>query len=277
MSQPALDLKARPARPAVAIDRLGKVYPNGTRALKDVSLTMERDEFVVIIGSSGAGKSTLLRCLNRLIQPTEGRLEIFGRDVTRVSGRKLKQVRRRVGMIFQQFHLVRRLSALDNVLVGRLRFNSDPLHKGFSIMRRFSKKEREAAFECLKQVGIAELAFQRADTLSGGQQQRVAIARALAQEPEIFLADEPIASLDPRSAEIVMDTLREIHETRGIPVIVNLHHIDFAQRYAKRVIGMTKGLLCFDGTCADLTPELITDIYGSRADEATAGLAATAG
>ncbi len=160
-------------------------------------------------------------------------------------------VRRRVGMIFQQFHLVRRLTALENVLVGRLRFNRGLLDRGLSLCRRFRRAEREAAFDCLRQVGIAEHAFQRADTLSGGQQQRVAIARALAQEPELFLADEPIASLDPRSSEVVMDTLRRIHETHRIPVIVNLHHLDFARRYAGRVLGMAGGRLVFDGRPGD--------------------------
>ncbi|WP_461208682.1 phosphonate ABC transporter ATP-binding protein [Desulfocurvus sp. DL9XJH121] len=259
---------------AVRASELTKIYPNGTRALSDVSVAVRPDDFIAVIGSSGAGKSTFLRCLNRLIQPTSGTLRLFGEDVTHVSGSKLRTVRRRAGMIFQQFHLVRRLTVLDNVLVGRLRFNSSPGRHLMTLTRNFPKSERETAFEALEQVGIAELAFQRADTLSGGQQQRVAIARTLAQGPEIFLADEPIASLDPHSAEVVMDTLTHIHETRGIPVVVNLHHIDFARHYGKRVLGMSKGRLVFEGTPADLTQDTVTHVYGAKLNEAFGELSA---
>ena len=262
--------------PVIRTERLGKVYANGTRALKEVSLSFGRDDFAAVIGSSGAGKSTLLRCLNRLVRPTDGSIELLGEDITGACGRHLKQVRRRVGIIFQQFHLVRRLTVLDNVLVGRLRFNATPIRQCMSLLRLFPKAEREIAFECLKQVGIADLAFQRADTLSGGQQQRVAIARALAQKPDVFLADEPIASLDPRSAETVMEILREIHESKKIPVIVNLHHIDFAQRYAKRIIGMAHGQVVFDGNNSDLTREVIMPIYGAQADVELAAACACA-
>jgi phosphonate transport system ATP-binding protein len=272
--EPVVQMSPRKTQPALSIEGLEKVYPNGTVALEDFSIQIGRDEFVVIIGLSGAGKSTLLRCINRLIQPTNGRLELFGETITHVGGRRLRQVRQRVGMIFQQFHLVRRLNVLENVLVGRLRFNTGPVRHVMSLMRTLPKSEKESAFECLKQVGIADLAFQRADTLSGGQQQRVAIARALAQNPELFLADEPIASLDPRSSEVVMDTLRDIHETHKIPVIVNLHHIDFAQRYGKRVLGMSKGNLVFDGAVEDLTLDAIKTVYGTGSDEALLELAA---
>lgn len=261
--------------PVIRTERLAKVYSNGTKALQDVSLSFGRDDFVAIIGSSGAGKSTFLRCLNRLVRPSEGRVELLGEDVTKACGRHLNQVRRQVGIIFQQFHLVRRLTVLDNVLVGRLRFNASPVRQGLSLMRIFPKAEKELAFDCLKQVGIADLAFQRADTLSGGQQQRVAIARTLAQKPHVFLADEPIASLDPRSAETVMEILRLIHESKNIPVIVNLHHIDFAKRYAKRVVGMAGGRVVFDGKNTDLTREIIMPIYGAQVEEQLS-LAATA-
>ena len=260
--------------PAIKTLNLTKVYPNGTRAVSDVSLTVQSDEFISIIGSSGAGKSSLLRCLNRLIRPTSGKLELFGEDITAASGGQIRQVRRKVGMIFQQFHLVRRLSVLENVLVGRLRFNSSVVSQCCSLFRCFSNDEKEFAFECLKRVGIAHLAFQRADTLSGGQQQRVAIARALAQEPEIFLADEPIASLDPHSAEVVMNTLMEIHETSNIPVLVNLHHIDFATRYGKRIVGMRNGEVIHDVPPNGLSDDLITDIYGARINEAFGEIAA---
>jgi phosphonate transport system ATP-binding protein len=172
-------------------------------------------------------------------------------------------------MIFQQFNLVARLSVLQNVLAGRLRFRrplTDPLGYLMSMVRTFSRSEEELAFECLKKVGIEQIAFQRADTLSGGQQQRVAIARTLAQKPEVFLADEPIASLDPASAEVVMDTLVDIHETEGIPVIVNLHHIDLAEQYAKRIVGMKDGEVVAEGTANILTREMIKRIYGDQLD-----------
>lgn len=256
-------------RPIIRTRGLGKTYPNGTRALKNVSFTLQNDEFVSIIGSSGAGKSTFLRCLNRLITPTKGTIELDGDDITYGNGAGLRQVRQCVGMIFQQFNLVPRLSVLNNVLAGRLRFNRTPLRYGSSILRLFTRPEKDIAFECLKKVGIEHLAFQRADTLSGGQQQRVAIARTLAQEPKVFLADEPIASLDPHSAEKVMEILLKINQSQNIPVIVNLHHIDFALRYGKRVIGMANGEMVFDGSGKDLTPETTSWIYERRDDRKT--------
>ena len=254
--------------PAIQTCNLGKIYPDGTRALSKVDLSVASHDFVTVIGSSGAGKSTLLRCMNRLIRPTEGTLTLFGEEVSRVSGTRLRRVRQQVGMIFQQFHLVRRLTVLENVLVGRLRFNTSPIPFMGTMMRVFSKSEKEFAFECLNQVGIADLAFRRADALSGGQQQRVAIARTLTQEPLIFLADEPIASLDPRSSEVVMQILHTIHETKKIPVIVNLHHIDFARRYGKRVLAMRGGRIVMDGTGKDLTRDNVAGVYGARIDEA---------
>lgn len=255
-----LDLPEPP--PVLRTENLSKVYPNGTRALDGVSLEVSGADFLVMVGSSGAGKSTFLRCLNRLVTPSHGTLELNGEAITHVSGRKLREVRRQVGMIFQQFHLVRRLTVLENVLVGRLRFCGGPLGYAGSLVRRFSGAEQDLAFALLKQVGIETLAFQRADTLSGGQQQRVAIARTLAQRPRLILADEPIASLDPRSSEVVMGLLRQIHEEQGIPVIVNLHHIDFAKRYGKRIIGLSGGRIAFDGTREELTHGAIAAIYG---------------
>lgn len=234
------------------------------RALKKVNFTLYSDEFVTMIGSSGAGKSTFLRCLNRLIMPSEGTIQLYGNDITCIGGSKLKQVRQRVGMIFQQFNLVPRLSALDNVLAGRLRFNHSPLRYSLSILRLFPKSEKEIAFECLKAVGVEHLAFRRADTLSGGQQQRVAIARTLAQEPNVFLADEPIASLDPYSAEKIMEILLEINQRQNIPVIVSVHNINFALSYGKRIIGLTNGEIVLDGSGKDLTLETTAWIYGNE-------------
>ena len=253
---------------AIVTEKLCMVYPSGTKAVDDISLEIKNDDFVSIIGSSGAGKSSLLRIFNRLVKPTSGTISLMGDDITSVNGRRKTDVRRKVGMIFQQFHLVRRLTVLQNVLVGRLRFNSTPVLKTTSLCKIFKREDSEFAFDCLKQVGIEHLAFQRADTLSGGQQQRVAIARTLAQEPDVFLADEPIASLDPHSAEVVMDILLAIHETRNIPVLVNIHHIDFARRYGKRILGIKQGRLVFDGTSAELTEAEVTNIYGAKINEA---------
>lgn len=267
MENSVLQLTKKTGETVLTTEGLGKVYPNGTRALNDVSVTVKSDDFIVIIGSSGAGKSTFLRCLNRLLPPSEGKIVLGGEEITTAAGRRLRSVRRQVGMIFQQFHLIRRLSVLENVMVGRLRFCRSPLRYAGSLMRLFPRSEQEIAFDLLRQVGIEHLAYQRADSLSGGQQQRVAIARTLAQEPSIFLADEPIASLDPRSSETVMRLLAKIHEERGIPVIVNLHHIDFARRYGKRILGMADGNLVFDGTEAELSGEVIRTIYGGNPDE----------
>jgi phosphonate transport system ATP-binding protein len=261
----SMEFASQGPAPVVRTMGLGKTFRNGTAALRNVHLSVCCEQFVVILGSSGAGKSTLLRCLNRLIQPSEGRIELMGEDITAISGTALKQVRRQIGMIFQQFHLVQRLTVLENVLAGRLRFNSTPLRYGLSLLRMFPKAEKDLAFECLRQVGIGHLALQRADTLSGGQQQRVAIARTLAQEPQLFLADEPIASLDPRSAETVMDILQTINATRKLPIIVNLHQLEFARRYAKRIIGMAHGQVVFDGEPGDLDADVVETIYGASA------------
>lgn len=241
---------------------LTKIYDRGVIALKDVSIEVRNNEFISIIGSSGAGKSTFIRCLNRLVQPTSGSVHFCGTDITASNCVSINELRQKIGMIFQQFHLVKRLSVIENVLAGRLRFTKGIAGYTSSLLRYFPRSEKEKALECLKQVGIAELAFQRADTLSGGQQQRVAIARVLAQEPEVFLADEPIASLDLRSAKTVMDILKSIHEKRGIPVIVNLHHLDYAKKYATRIIGMKAGSVVFDGKPSDLGKDAICEIYG---------------
>ncbi len=247
--------------PVLQVHNLVKRYPTGTVAVDHVSFDLHGDDFLIIIGCSGAGKSTLLRCLNRLLEPTAGRVILLGEDITKVSGGSLQRVRRRVGMVFQQFHLVQRLTVLENVLAGRLRFQTSPVVHTLSLARVFPKHEKDFALHCLAEVGIADLAFQRADRLSGGQQQRVAIARVLAQEPDVLLADEPIASLDPRSADIVMSLLQEIHEKRGIPVVVNLHHLDFVKRYAKRVMGMSHGRIVFDGKASLLDEDTVAGIY----------------
>lgn len=234
--------------PAVLEARaVSKSYAPGSFALHPASLTVTRGEFIAVVGPSGAGKSTMLRCFNRLVDPTAGAILLDGADVTRVSGRRLRDLRTNVAMIFQQFNLVSRLTVLENVLVGRLRFTAGSVWGPLAIFRIFSPAQRLAAMACLEEVGIAHFAHRRADELSGGQQQRVAIARALAQEPLVMLADEPVASLDPASSTAVMTALKDICERRGTPVIVNLHQVDLAKEYATRIIGLRDGRLVFDG------------------------------
>ncbi len=241
------------------------VFPGGAAALNGVSVDVGAADFLVVLGPSGAGKSTLLRVLNRLGEVTSGRVIFRGDDVTRVVGSRLRLLRQNVGMIFQQFNLVGRITVLENVLAGRLRFTRG-LPYLLSHVRLFPKAEREFALASLERVGVAHLAHRRADTLSGGQQQRVAIARVLAQQPSVILADEPIASLDPRSAQVVMDILRDIHERQGLPVVVNLHQVDFAQRYATRIVGMRAGKVVFSGPPGDLSELAARGLYQQQGD-----------
>ncbi|MEL6677358.1 MAG: phosphonate ABC transporter ATP-binding protein [Pseudomonadota bacterium] len=229
-----------------------------TKAVDAVSLTIEPGQFVGVIGRSGAGKSTLLRLINRLIDPTEGAISFEGSDITRLKGRALRNWRRDCAMIFQQFNLVERLDVLTNVLIGRL-----AEHNFLSSMAmRFTDEERTMALMALDRLDLVPQALQRAGTLSGGQQQRVAIAKALVQQPKIMLADEPIASLDPANATRVMDGLRQINREDGITVLVNLHTLDTARTYCDRIIAMRTGRVMFDGTAAQLTDDVVRDIYG---------------
>jgi len=245
------------------IERLTKIFPNGTRALDDVSLEVRDGEFVSIVGLSGAGKSTLLRCINRLVGPTSGRILLDGVDVTAASGAELRRARRRIGMIFQQFNLVKRSSVLTNVLSGRLGWVS-PMQ---GLVGRFPPEDYRRAFANLERVGIPEKAYQRADTLSGGQQQRVGIARALMQEPRIILADEPVASLDPATSHSVMKYLEQVNREDGMIVLCNLHFLSLARRYATRVIALKDGRLMFDGLPNEIGPERFKEIYGEEALE----------
>jgi len=248
----------------VEVRELGKVYPDGTRALGGVSFSVESGEFAVVVGRSGAGKSTLLRCVNGLVEPTEGEVFVGRRCLTGLAGRELRAARKELGFIFQQFNLVRRLTALENVICGGLA--GMPVLG--SCLRRFSKREKMAALECLDRVGLAEKATQRADTLSGGQQQRVAIARALAQRPKVILADEPVASLDPESARIVMDTLRSLADEDDIAVVCNLHQVNLADRYADRILGVREGKLVLDGRAGEVGREEFEQVYLTRLPEA---------
>jgi phosphonate transport system ATP-binding protein len=231
-----------------------------TTAVASANLRIDSGEMVGIIGRSGAGKSTLLRLINRMIEPTEGSILANGVDVTALRGKSLRRWRARTAMIFQQFNLVHRLDVLTNVLCGRLHEVGGPR----MLLKLFTESERVAAINALDRMGLAEFAINRADALSGGQQQRVAIARALMQRPEIILADEPIASLDPMNAKVVMDALRDINQRDRITVLCNLHTLDTARAYCGRIIGMAAGRIVFDGAPESLNDRVLHDIYGDH-------------
>ena len=243
---------------------------DATLAVSDVTLTIPRGQMVGVIGRSGAGKSTLLRMINRLVDPSAGRIVFDGRDVTALKGAALRDWRRRSAMVFQQFNLVGRLDVLTNVLMGRIGHVSAVR----SMTRWWPSEDRRIALSALEQFDIGSLAAQRAETLSGGQQQRVAICRALVQEPDLLLADEPIASLDPRNTKIVMDALQRINVDHGITVVTNLHSLDVARAYCSRLIGMAEGRVVFDGSAAELTDATAQALYGLEADEVIGGDAA---
>lgn len=249
--------------PLLSVQNLSHTYPNGYQALHDISFDVEAGEFLVIIGLSGSGKSTLLRCLNRLIEPTEGMILMNGQDVTHVSDAALRSHRAGIGMIFQHFNLIPRHSVKNNVLNGALGATTT----GASILGRFSAEQQERAAMALEIVGIADKAANRADALSGGQQQRVAIARALMQQPNLLLADEPVASLDPATSHSVMDYLERINKDLGTTVICNLHFLSLVRRYSTRVIALKGGHMVFNGKPADITDEWFRTIYGEEAME----------
>lgn len=232
------------------------------RAVDKVSLEIFDHQMVGIIGRSGAGKSTLLSLINRLVAPDSGKIFYKDQEVTALKGKALLRWRAQCAMIFQQFNLVNRISVMDNVLTGRLNYN-----RGIaSLLKIFPAVDRALAVKALDQLGMAEFAFQRADQLSGGQQQRVAIAKALVQSPQIVLADEPIASLDPHNAKLVMEALYRINRDNKLTVIASLHTLDTARQYCHRIIGMARGKVVFDGTAQALTPEILTEIYGLGTD-----------
>jgi phosphonate transport system ATP-binding protein len=246
----------------LVLDGVTKAFGNSV-AVSDVSVRIPAGQFVGVIGRSGAGKSTTLRMMNRLTDPTRGRITWNETDVTALTGRGLRDWRRRCAMIFQQFNLVGRLDVLDNVLMGRL--THTPVWR--STTKMWSREDRTIAMAALDLLDIAQLATQRADNLSGGQQQRVAICRALVQEPEIVLADEPVASLDPRNAKIVMDALLRINRSFGITVLCNLHSLDLARTYCDRLVGMAAGRVVFDDLPAALTDDVARELYGLEANE----------
>lgn len=241
----------------IEVKNLSKQFKDGTRALSDVSVTIPEGDFIAVIGLSGAGKSTFLRCLNRLVDPSQGQIIVNGTDVASLRGRALQNYRRTVGFIFQQFNLVKRLTVMDNVLSGRLGYH--PTWRG--MLGLYSQQDKELARSYIQNVGLSEKENTRVDSLSGGQQQRVAIARAMTQEPQLILADEPMASLDPRLSDVILGILKGYNETKGVTVLVNIHVIELAKRYAKRVLAFNKGRLVFDGPIEKLDEALEEDIY----------------
>ena len=246
----------------IKFENVSKRYPNGFEALKNINLTIEQGEFVAIIGLSGAGKSTLIRTINRMHDISDGTLTVDGTDVMTLHGKSLRSFRRRIGMIFQSFNLITRTTVIKNVLTA---FVPDmPWWRAtFGI---FTKEEKLKALDSLDKVGILDKAFVRADQLSGGQQQRVALARTLAQNPQIILADEPVASLDPVTAKQVMDDFKRINRDMNITVLINIHHVELALQYASRVIGIRAGEVVYDGTVENVTHQVLDSIYQGGED-----------
>jgi len=242
------------------IKDLSKVYPTGTEALINVSFTVNTPQVIAIIGPSGAGKSTLIRCINRLVQPTSGRVFLDGQDVVALGRSELRKVRRRIGMIFQEFNLVERLTVMENLLSGRLGY------VGFwrAYRRKFPPEDVAAAFRLLDRVGLSGYHNTRADALSGGQRQRVGISRALMQQPDLLLVDEPTASLDPKTSRQIMRLLVELAHEHDTPALVNIHDVGLAQSFADRIIGLAEGKIVFDGTPQQVTAQVLTDIYGEE-------------
>ena len=244
----------------LVIRHLCKEYRAGQPVLKDISLSVGSRGMTAIVGPSGTGKSTLIRCINRLVDPTAGEILFRGENLAQLKGRALRAARRRIGMVFQEYNLVERLSVMENVLCGRLGY----VGAWRAWLRRFPAADVERAFQLLDAVGLAHLARERADQLSGGQRQRVGIARALMQEPELLLADEPTSSLDPKTSVEIMELISRRAGERNIPVIVNIHNVELARRFADRVIGMSNGVIVFDGAPRALDHAILSRIYGGE-------------
>ncbi len=255
----------------LSIKNLTKIYDTGTRALTNVSFDVMEGEFLVVIGLSGSGKSTLLRCINRLIDPTSGEIWFNGMDIAKAKGRQLRETRRQIGMVFQQFNLVKRSSVLTNVVSGRLGY----MNPMWSLSGYVPRAVRQDAMRALEKVGIPDKAYNRADELSGGQQQRVGIARALMQNPRIILADEPVASLDPVLAHSILGYLERLNKEQGVTIVCSLHYLDLVQRYATRVIGLREGEIVYEGDNAairKMTDAQFREVYGEEAQRLGSGL-----
>lgn len=245
------------------VKNLHKIYKSGTHALKGVTFSVKPGEFLVVIGLSGSGKSTLLRCINRLIEPTSGKVTFLGKDITHIKGEQLRKVKSQIGMVFQQFNLIKRRSVITNVITGKL----GALSTFNSIIEKFDDDVIREAHKNLETVGIAEKAKERADSLSGGQQQRVAIARSLMQNPKLLLADEPVASLDPATSNSVMQYFEKINKELGTTVICNLHFLSLVRRYASRVIALKAGEIIYEGLPHEIDETWFKTIYGEEAVE----------
>lgn len=247
------------------LHKLTKTYATGDQALKAVDVTIPAGQVLALIGPSGAGKSTLIRCINRLVEPTSGSVTLNGEDITTLSNAGLRRARRTMGMIFQEYALVERLTVMENVLSGRLGY------VGFwrSFLRKYPQKDVDEAYRLLDRVGLLAMADKRADELSGGQRQRVGIARALIQDPKLLLVDEPTASLDPKTSRQIMRLICELCEERGLAAIINIHDVALAQMFVQRVIGLQLGAIQFDGPPDGLTPDVLTAIYGEEDWQAT--------
>lgn len=250
-------------RNILEVKKLVKTYDGKKMVLQGIDCEFKEGELVSIIGSSGAGKSTFLRCLNKMIDSTEGGIFFEGEEVTHAKGRALKKIRSRIGMIFQHYNIVKQLTAVENVLHGKLGKMSGL--KG--VMALYSEEDKKRAFEILKELGLKGHEYKKCGNLSGGQKQRVGIARALIQDPGLILCDEPIASLDPQSSKIIMDILRNISDEKNITCVVNLHQVDVAKKYSDRIIGLKDGKVVFNGTPEELTSDVIHEIYGAKAGE----------
>lgn len=245
---------------ALVIKELSKEYVSGKPVLKSINLTIEGRGITAIIGPSGTGKSTLVRCINRLVDPSHGQIYFHGKDLVQLRGAELRHARRKIGMVHQEYNLVERLSVMENVLSGRLGYT--PAWKAW--LRKYPAADIHKAFELLDAVGLGDFAQRRADQLSGGQRQRVGIARALMQDPELILADEPTSSLDPKTSVEVMELMVELTSARGIPVVINIHNVELAKRFANRIIGMARGEVVFDGVPETLQAHHLADIYGGE-------------